>query len=269
MEENYTCGKYVLPLPGRIDGSGRWLCGCSTHVVSSSKQCLQLCKQQCKRSTPLRLLGRVLTRRHRQRRLTECQKRRAFTLMRLLLHQHIPAARAIENGPRAAAQAAGPEQVLNSLTTATQVRMQTLARLERSCSSSGGQEAKITRRLESASKSLKNPDTWDGLDFASFTNWKHSFFNWICFADHRLGDQLMMIEQLKSEHLDMSGATAADSELSGKLYSILPSYLRGSALQFARNFVKERCGFRLWQSLLWEFQPSTNFEGTKPMVEQI
>ena len=43
----------------------------------------------------------------------------------------------------------------------------------------------------------------------------------------------------------MSGAAQADRELSGKLYSILTSYLRGSALQFSRNFVKERCGFRL------------------------
>ena len=62
------------------------------------------------------------------------------------------------------------------------------------------------------------------------------------------------------------------------------SYLRGSALQFSRNYVKERCGFRVWQSLLWEFQPSTKqrsltlsqaiamypgFDDVKPMVEQI
>ena len=48
----------------------------------------------------------------------------------------------------------------------------------------------------------------------------------------------MMIEQLGSEDLDMSGATAADRELSGKLYAILTSHFRGSALQFSRNFVR-------------------------------
>ena len=197
----------------------------------------------------------------------------------LLLQQHQPPlVAAMQNGQ------ADLQGVLTALTTATQVGMQTLAGLEQSSSSSTSQESDITRRLESASKSLKNPDTWDGIDFASVTNWKHNFINWICFADSRFGDHLQMIEQLGNEAIDMSGATQADRELSGKLYSILTSYLRGSALQFSRNYVKERCGFRLWQSLLWEFQPSTKqrsltlsqaiamypgFDDVKPMVEQI
>ena len=239
---------------------------------------LQTCQKRCKCTSPLRRLSRVSMSRDRRNRLHQCQKRRALLWMFLLMRQHIPAAQAMQNGGQADLQG-----VLTALTTATQVGMQTLARLGQS-SSSASQESDITRRLESASKSLKNPDTWGGVDFASVTNWKRNFINWICFADSRFGDQLQMIEQLGNEAIDMSGATQADRGLSGKLYSILTSYLRGSALQFSRNYVKERCGFRLWQSLLWEFQPSTKqrsltlsqaiamypgFDDVKPMVEQI
>ena len=223
-----------------------------------------------------------VSRRVRMDRWRVQQKVRAVLLCAMLCLT--PTAEAMQNTPNGG-QATGLEEVLTALTTATQVGMQTLVRLEHSSSSSSSsQEPDITRRLESASTSLKNPDTWDGLDFASFTTWKHNFINWICFADSRFGEQLSMIEQLGNEAIDMSGATQADRELSGKLYSILTSYLRGSALQFSRNFVKERCGFRLWQSLLWEFQPSTKqrsltlsqaiamypgFDDLKAMVEQI
>ena len=250
----------------------------AAHAISPVSW-VQTCQQRCKFMLPRRRLSRVSRHRNRRSLSHQCRERKVLLWAFLLLQQHQPPlVAAMQNGQ------ADLQGVLTALTTATQVGVQTLARLEQSSSSSTHQESDITRRLESASKSLKNPDTWDGIDFASFTNWKHNFINWICFADSRFGDHLQMIEQLGNEAIDMSGATQADRELSGKLYSILTSYLRGSALQISRNYVKERCGFRLWQSLLWEFQPSTKqrsltlsqaiamypgFDGVKPMVEQI
>ena len=203
----------------------------AAHAISPVSW-VQTCQQRCKCMLPRRRLSRVSRHRNRRSLLHQCRERKVPLWAFLLLQQHQPPlVAAMQNGQ------ADLQGVLTALTTATQVGMQTLARLEQSSSSSTHQESDITRRLESASKSLKNPDTWDGIDFASFTNWKHNFINWICFADSRFGDHLQMIEQLGNEAIDMSGATQADRELSGKLYSILTSYLRGSALQFSRNYV--------------------------------
>ena len=72
--------------------------------------------------------------------------------------------------------------------------------------------------------------------------------------------------------------------MSVKLFAILTSYLKGRCLSLVKSLAKSRDGFKLWRSLLQEFEPSSRqrslvlaqtlsnypmFTGTKPITEQI
>ena len=63
--------------------------------------------------------------------------------------------------------------------------------------SSGSATASVAKSLESASKILKTPEQFDpSSDSMAWVTWRHSFLNWLSYADSRLLEAIQDIEKL-------------------------------------------------------------------------
>lgn len=65
-----------------------------------------------------------------------------------------------------------------------------------SSSSTAEASAAVAKSLESAAKILKTPDFFDVSDSSAWVTWRHSFMNWLGYADSRFLDSLRDIEKL-------------------------------------------------------------------------
>ena len=118
--------------------------------------------------------------------------------------------------------------------------------------------ASVAKSLESAARILKTPDVFEASDSMSWVTWRHSFLNWLSYADSRFLDSIRDIEKLSpAESIETGDWTSADWDLARKLYAILTSYLKGAALQLSRSGSDERNGFALWKTLIDHFAPQT------------
>ena len=107
----------------------------------------------------------------------------------------------------------------------------------------------IVRRvqsLEAASRILKNPEYFDG-EGSAWAIWRHGFLNWITYADAFLGNAIEQVEQ-QDPGADVALDTDEARALSVRLYAVLTSYLRGSALQLSRSMSSSKNGLQLWES---------------------
>ena len=118
--------------------------------------------------------------------------------------------------------------------------------------------ASVAKSLESAARILKTPDVFEASDSMSWVTWRHSFLNWLSYADSRFLDSIRDIEKLSpAESIETGDWTAAEWDLARKLYAILTSYLKGAALQLSRSGSDERNGFALWKTLIDHFALQT------------
>ena len=280
MQFDYN-GAMAMMLMLGVSGAIMLCIGCLQATVH-----LQSCRQSCLWRLQHSCFRRRLSRGARRDHLRSCacvrKQQRGAMLCVLVVLQFSAVQGMQQNGPPQ--QPTELSEILTALTRATQVGMSALQRLEQQASSSDD----LNRRIESATKAIKAPDVWNpqasGEHPPDFTTWKHQFLNWLGFADSQYSEALSMIESLGATPIDVSTLTTVERELSTKLYHILTSYMRGAATQLSRNWSRERCGYRLYQSLLWEYQPATkqraltlsqaigmfpNFDGAKSMVEQI
>ena len=63
--------------------------------------------------------------------------------------------------------------------------------------SSGSATASVAKSLESASKILKTPEQFDpSSDSMAWVTWRHSFLNWLSYADSRFLEAIQDIEKL-------------------------------------------------------------------------
>lgn len=54
----------------------------------------------------------------------------------------------------------------------------------------------LNRKFESAAKILKSPECFDSGDSVNWLTWRHTFLNWISYADSRFVDLLKDVENL-------------------------------------------------------------------------
>ena len=110
-------------------------------------------------------------------------------------------------------------------------------------SSSTAEASAVAKSLESAARILKTPDFFDATDSSAWVSWRHSFMNWLGYADSRFLESLRDIEKLApSEEVETADWSQSDWDLAHKLYAVLTSYLRGSALQLSRSGAEDRNG---------------------------
>ena len=120
-------------------------------------------------------------------------------------------------------------------------------------SSSTAEASAVTKSLESAARILKTPDFFDATDSSAWVTWRHSFMNWLGYADSRFLESLRDIEKLApSEEVETADWSQSDWDLAHKLYAVLTSYLRGSS-----RSGEDRNGYALWKSLVDHYSPAT------------
>ena len=125
-------------------------------------------------------------------------------------------------------------------------------------SSSTVEASAVAKSLESASRILKTPDFFDATDSSAWVSWRHSFMNWLGYADSPFLESLRDIEKLApTEEVETADWSQSDWDLAHKLYAALTSYLRGSALQLSRSGAEDRNGYALWKSLVDHYSPAT------------
>ena len=56
--------------------------------------------------------------------------------------------------------------------------------------------ASVAKSLESAARILKTPEHFDASDTMSWVTWRHSFLNWLSYADSRFLDNIMQVEKV-------------------------------------------------------------------------
>ena len=99
---------------------------------------------------------------------------------------------------------------------------------------------------------------FDSGNPGEFSAWRHTFLNWLGFADRKLVDLIRDVEKLDpGAELEKVDWTDVEFAMQDKLYTVLTSYLKGPALQASRNLAEDRDGFKLWQILSSQFSPST------------
>ena len=108
--------------------------------------------------------------------------------------------------------------------------------------------------LSAASKILKNPDSYNGDDPHAFAAWKFSFTSWLSFGDGRFQQAFDDIDKM-APSADFKAYSPEEKDMSGKLFAILTSYLRGKCTSLVRSMSKQKDGFRLWRALVQEYEP--------------
>ena len=112
------------------------------------------------------------------------------------------------------------------------------------------------RGLDTVSKVLKAPEAYSGD--TSWVTWRHSFLNWMGYGETEIVNSIATVERMAvEESVEMDQFTDAIKTQSQRLYSILTSYLRGSALQVSRSLAADRNGFKLWKTLMNQHAPNT------------
>ena len=118
--------------------------------------------------------------------------------------------------------------------------------------------ASVAKSLESAARILKTPEHFDASDTMSWVTWRHSFLNWLSYADSRFLDNIIQVEKLSpSDSVETVDWDEAEWDLARKLYAVLTSYLKGTALQLSRSGSEERNGYALWKTLMDHFASAT------------
>ena len=80
--------------------------------------------------------------------------------------------------------------------------------------------------LESAARILKSPEQFDPTSETAWNTWRHSFLNWLSYADGRFLASIQDIDKLTpSDAVETADWSDQDWDLARKLYSILTSYL--------------------------------------------
>ena len=95
-----------------------------------------------------------------------------------------------------------------------------------------GKGAQVPRFGDGA-KFVRTPEVFDTDDPVKYSNWREQFLNWPTFCDRMYGYLMQDVEQLET----MTGMTTLEApvqDVATKLYTILPSYLQGPALQVVR-----------------------------------
>eukprot|EP00435_Cladocopium_sp_Y103_P012540 s76_g3.t1 len=110
--------------------------------------------------------------------------------------------------------------------------------------------------LQAAARILKNPEVYTGDDPIAFPGWKFAFCSWLGFGDPRYQKCFDNLEKLSPSD-DIPDYTEVEAELSMKLFAILASYLRGRCTGLVKSMAKQKDGFRLWRSLMQEFEPTS------------
>lgn len=109
----------------------------------------------------------------------------------------------------------------------------TMQAIQHSSSTSPGSAA---RSLESASRVLKAPDLFDSGSPGDFSTWRHSFLNWLGFADRKMVEMINDVEKLDhGTELEKVDWTDVEDATQDKLYTVLTSYVKGPALQASRS----------------------------------
>ena len=111
--------------------------------------------------------------------------------------------------------------------------------------------------MESATKVLKNPDTFNGEDAASFMGWKLNFETWMSYGDERFNDLLGKVERMDRAP-SYSPYDGEQKSMANKFFAILSSYLRGRTSALVRAVANgDKDGFRLWYDLCKEYLPTS------------
>ena len=155
------------------------------------------------------------------------------------------------------------EQVVNMVNHFATIAQQSATALDRTATiiqtferATGSADA-VGKGLETATRVLRNPEAFDG-SADSWLTWRHAFMNWLNYADARVSGLLEEVERKPADDvISVADATEEVKALSTKLYSVVTSYLKGSALQSSRSLGTDRNGFRLWKMLLNQYSPST------------
>ena len=78
------------------------------------------------------------------------------------------------------------------------------------------------------------------------------------YGETEIVNSIATVERMAvEESVEMDQFTDAIKTQSQRLYSILTSYLRGSALQVSRSLAADRNGFKLWKTLINQHAPNT------------
>ena len=110
--------------------------------------------------------------------------------------------------------------------------------------------------LQAATRILKNPDVYTGDGPLGFSGWKFTFCSWLSFGDPRFQKAFDNLDKLSpTDHIPEY--SEVERELSVKLFAILASYLKGRCLSLVKSMAKSKDGFRLWRSLVQEYEPSS------------
>ena len=127
-----------------------------------------------------------------------------------------------------------------------------------SLAASSSSSTSVAKGLESAARILKAPEQFDPTSKTTWNTWRHSFLNWLSYADGRFLASIQDIEKwTPSDTVETADWSDQDWDLARKLYSILTSYLRGSALHLSRSEAENRNGFVLWKKLVDYYAPAT------------
>ena len=163
-----------------------------------------------------------------------------ITLNLLAQFHEVQAMEGQPNGPQPQNAPLGAEE---TFVTVLRPNTQALQQLALSRSSSD-----VSRNLESASRILKNPDSFGSGDCteAQLGLWKHQFANWLTFGDDRF-KQLLDTAEEQTRESTRNEFTAEGQALSRKLYRILTSYLKGPPLSITRAVRESENGFLVWQ----------------------
>ena len=187
----------------------------------------------------------------KQRGARRCQAR--LQLKAILFASWAFHSQAMEGGEQAFLQRISTlAEAATSATSAAEKALNLMA----SSGSSGSTGDVAQTRLSMASRVLKNPECFTGDDPHSFSAWKFGFCSWLSFGDPRFQRGFEAVEQLKQSE-DIKPYSPEEQDLSVKLYSILPSYLRGRCVGLVRRLAKTKDGFRLWRALVTEYEPAS------------
>ncbi len=111
--------------------------------------------------------------------------------------------------------------------------------------------------MESASKVLKNPHTFNGEDPTSFSSWKLTFETWMAYGDDRFGELLGKVERMTKPPI-YSTYDSEKKAMANKFFAILSIYVRGRTSALVRSVASdEKDGFRLCFELCKECLPSS------------
>ena len=125
-------------------------------------------------------------------------------------------------------------------------------------SSASSSAAGVAKGLELAARILKNPEYFDASDAGSWISWRHSFLNWLTYAESTFLQSIQQVEKLGTDDVvEDTGWSTSDWDLAYKLYAILTSYLKGPVLQISRGISESRNGLQLWKTLTDHFAPHT------------